>query len=265
MSIGVRGTKRVDNKTRPDEPIIVFFLTSPGSGSTALAKLLATDPKVCLLSPWGEGKSLVPEFQSKTRWNPRLKFDAQRLKRIWLSRFNDEYAKDNRVSIVVEKSPPNMVRIESLLSLFDTTLCFALIRNPYASVANVLRRAKLARRNEAELLPTEAVATMATKWCRRASILKQKCDQLHLQVIHYEDFCAEPKRSLGNLTGLLNIIDSIDYCRELSVKDYSERNVIKDFNASAISTASAAELSQMTDVFKDHLPLLTYFGYRIGP
>ena len=253
--------KYPDNNTVPQEPIIVFFLTPPNSGSTVLAKLLATDPKVCLLSSRGEGGWLVPELRSKARWDP-IDFNAERLKRTWLSRFHNKRTRDNRLSVIVEKSPPNMVRIETMLSLFDSTLCFALVRNPYATVASRLTRQKLAWQEQHKSIPKDAAIRHAKKWCQQASILKQKCDQLELQVIRYEDFCADPKSALESINGLQSIVDSIDYSRELLVKDYSERKPVRNANTTAISTASAAELSDMTNVFKDHLQLLTRFGYR---
>jgi hypothetical protein len=51
------------------------------------------------------------------RWDPAKKVDWASVRAVWLHRVAELRAR-GRVDVVIEKSPPNMVRLEGLLEAF---------------------------------------------------------------------------------------------------------------------------------------------------
>jgi len=100
----------------------LFIITPPYSGSTALAILLNGSPNSMILNPRGEGQWLIQSFCDDDRWNPAKEVDWELVKRTWLERYRIINLHVSRVRVVIEKSPPNMVRINQLIKTFREAL-----------------------------------------------------------------------------------------------------------------------------------------------
>ena len=110
-----------------DEPQFIFWLTFRNSGSTAIAQLLSTNPLVALLNKRGEGQWLVPGMCEHDRWDEAKPVDFDSVKAVWLNRYQQIKARrtDREIKYILEKSPPNIMRIRSLIGLFRKTIAVA--------------------------------------------------------------------------------------------------------------------------------------------
>ena len=122
------------------QPHFLFVVTPPYSGSTALTRLLNTGQRTTLLHRRGEGQWLIPGLSQKDRWDPEKKVNYESVRAVWLHEYQRLRRADNRAEVVIEKSPPNMVRLEELSSLFRYRSFLANNRNPYANCASMLYR-----------------------------------------------------------------------------------------------------------------------------
>lgn len=114
---------------KSNEPHFLFIITSPYSGSTALSELLNSSHRTMILQERGEGQWLIPGLCEEDRWNPDKKVNYESVKAVWLNRFQSVQRLVQHVDVVIEKSPPNMMRIEELSSQFRNYSFIANNRN----------------------------------------------------------------------------------------------------------------------------------------
>lgn len=119
-----------------NQPHFFFLITPPYSGSTAIAKLLDTSHKTMTLTPNGEGQWLIPGLCQQDRWKPEKEVNYESVKAVWLNAFQKEKRVNSHIDVVIEKSPPNMMRLDNLLSQFTDYSILANNRNPYANCAS---------------------------------------------------------------------------------------------------------------------------------
>lgn len=79
-----------------------------------MAKILNTSHRTVLLENRGEGQWLVPGLCQEDRWNPDKQVDYASVRAVWMNRFQMLKQFTPGADVVVEKSPPNMVRLEQL-------------------------------------------------------------------------------------------------------------------------------------------------------
>jgi len=116
-----------------DQPHFLFIITPPFSGSTALSELLSTSHRTMILQPRGEGQWLVPGLSEKDRWSPDKEVNYLSVKATWLSTYQQVKRLTQNIDVVIEKSPPNMMRIEQLSSQFRDYSFLVNNRDPYAN------------------------------------------------------------------------------------------------------------------------------------
>lgn len=209
----------------------------------------------------GEGQWLLPRMNYAERWNPSHKIDYQALKTVWLNRYQSVKQLVHNVDVVIEKSPPSMLRIEKIAALFQSYSFLALNREPYASCAS-----QLYRYFDVDVLGPdkrrEELNTLAEHWLMRSHILKEKIVKLDIPYISYEGFCADPASILEILMLPEGVVDTIDVKAELSVKDYQKQR-ISDQNQRQLSKLSDSEIDFLTELFKSERELLEYFRYEL--
>ena len=114
--------------------IYLFVLCPPYSGSTVLWKLLSTSPKVSALPREGQFLNTVKNIMRKNPWNPQRTFPWNVIKSKW------EEVWDCSKPILLEKSPPNIIRAFEIEKVFSPAYFIAMIRNPYAFCEGFSRR-----------------------------------------------------------------------------------------------------------------------------
>ena len=117
----------------------LFILCPPYSGSTLLNELISTSNNVSSNNNQGtrEGQKLPSVkkimFDHDDRWNIGLKYDWEFIKKEWLKHW------DISKPILLEKSPPNLIRAFDIQSCFQPCYFICMIRNPYAFCEGFIR------------------------------------------------------------------------------------------------------------------------------
>ena len=237
----------------------LFILTLPNSGSTALAKLLDSSPFTGTLTNNAEGQWLIPGMCKEDRWNNNKYVDYKSVFSVWSTKTQRLLSKNPDLEVIIEKSPPNMMRIEKLIDFFSNYSLLANNRNPYAYCASLLYRYHDGENLESfERL--EKINDAALEWISKSRTLKSAAIKFKIPVITYEDFCKSPASIICNLNIPENVKNSINFDSNVLVKDYSAQK-IENKNEEQISKLTRSEIETVTTLLQPESTLLEYFGY----
>ena len=245
-----------------DQPIFFFIVTPPYSGSTAMAKLLNTGERTDFLQKEAEGQWLVPGLCESDRWRQNKPVNYESVKAVWLNRFQENSGKSGqRPDVIIEKSPPNMMRLRALSEQFNSVAYLATNRNPFANCASILRRqhadTALDPKRRAKLLEN-----LAENWLTRSRQIKAILDLLDCPFISYEEFCKNPWTILSKLELPAHVIEQIDCAATIEVKDYWPQK-ISNQNARQIAQLDSLDLQVIFDVLQTDQELVRFFGYDL--
>jgi hypothetical protein len=244
-----------------NEPLFIFIVTPPYSGSTALCKLLNTSHRSMLLDPRGEGQWLVPGLSNSQRWQAELAVDYESVRAVWLNKFQSVQALTQTIDVVIEKSPPNMVRMEQLSSQFKSCSFLANNRDPYANCASILYR-----HHDADNLDTDRrisiVQKLAADWQFRSEYIRKLVEKKSIPLVTYETFCDDPASVISALDIAENLKASINPVAEVQVKDYGQQPVFNQ-NERQISSISRQEIAAISSVLVKDRHLMDFFGYEL--
>jgi hypothetical protein len=167
------------------------------------------------------------------------------------------------VEVVIEKSPPNLVRVDQLIKAFPNHSLMAFNRDPFAHCSSVLyRHADPAHKTDAERV--DAVRMVAHGWLDRSTWLRRWIEELHVVHFTYEEFCAEPATCVETLAELVPVLTTADTSSGIRVKDY-EQQELENHNARQIGLLRAPELDAISTVLRTQPALVEYFGYDTEP
>lgn len=101
-----------------------------------MAGLLLKSPKTWCTWADAEGQWVLAVRSEMRRdpWNPQVDFDWRRIRKVWMK------SKPADKSILVEKSPPNVLRLRSIVKVFPDSLFVISNGNPYAWLSSVMHR-----------------------------------------------------------------------------------------------------------------------------
>jgi hypothetical protein len=242
------------------QPHFLFIITPPNSGSTALAGLLSSSPRTMLLTNNGEGQWLIPGLCEEDRWNPDKAVNYASIKAVWLHVYQKARTLVPTVDTVIEKSPPNMMRLEQLVAQFRDYSLIAINRNPYASCAS-----KLYRYHPAELLNSQqrkiVLTKTATNWLSHSARIRELVLKLKIPLLTYEDFCDAPSTLLSKLDLPPGVAQTIDLDTQVSVKEYPIQR-ISNQNARQMSYLTHEDIDHISANLERNGALLEFFGYR---
>jgi hypothetical protein len=242
-----------------DQPHFLFIITPPNSGSTALIELLNSSHKTMILQPRGEGQWLVPGLCEKDRWNPDKEVDYLSVKAVWLRKYQDINRLTQNVDVVLEKSPPNMMRMEMLSSQFKDFSFMANNRNPYAVCASVLYRHYDVEKIDSDDRK-EILGNLAKEWVIRSLKIQELVTRLKFPLLTYEEFCHNPTSVLNFLNLPDSVSQSINTNANVKVKDYEIQPIINQ-NGRQISKLTGEEIECIRQVLNPNTELMAYFGY----
>lgn len=244
-----------------DQPHFIFVITPPFSGSTALSELINTSHRTMILQPRGEGQWLVPGLCEKDRWNPEKEVNYLSVKATWLSVYQQVRRLTQNVDVVIEKSPPNMMRMETLSLQFRYNSFIANNRDPYANCASILYR----NHDADNLSPDkrkEVLGSLAKDWIMRSDKIKELISILNAPLLTYEEFCRKPSSVINMLNTPNGVSESINPDANVKVKDYNPQP-ISNQNERQISKLADEEIEHISESLKSNTELLEYFGYQL--
>ena len=214
-----------------------------------------------LLQEDGEGQWLIPALCDSDRWNPDKVIDYSSIKAVWLNTFQRAHRKDRNIRIVIEKSPPNMVRLERLSAQFQDFSFLAINRDPYANCSSILyRHFKPDSLSSAQRMST--LEKIAENWLKRSATIRNLVNRLAIPLLTYESFCNDPASILEKISLPDGALDSINIHAAIQVKDYRPQPITNQ-NQRQIANLSNTEVAQLSEILVNHMEVLQFFGYSL--
>lgn len=234
------------------EHVFVFVLCPPFCGSTLLMELLCTSPVASATNYFGtrEGQTLPTVrhllFDHERRWDPALEIDWRFVRSEWMQYW------DQTARVLIEKSPPHLVRARALQQNFTPARFLISWRNPYAHSEGFIARGVRA---------SEAAA-------RAIDCLRFQRSNLELEnalAIPYETVVDRPSDCVASILGFLPELESLDWAREFRAHNRSrgkEAGGLANTNQTQIDRLTPLQLSEINRVFEPERSLIEFFGYE---
>jgi len=221
----------------------LFILCPPASGSTLLWQILRTSPQVASLP--GEGQALAREILfNRQRWDPRMPVDWEQVRKAW------EEAWDMSKPVLLEKSPPHLVRARQLEAFFPESHFVVMMRNPYAFCEGIKRRWK----------SDWSYAAIARFWIDWAGHQLANLRQLRRTLsIRYEDLTADPQEHCRRLVSF--IPELVELHAEAEFRVFEKTQKIENLNPRQIARLTRGDILEINSVLKDNPELLKGFQY----
>lgn len=230
----------------------LFVLCPPYCGSTVLWKLLATSQQVSALPAEGQ---FLPELQDIMRahpWRRDAPLPWAHIKTVWESYW------DHAKPVLLEKSPPNLIRVDEIRAHFQPVKFIAMVRNPYAHAEGLMRR------NGWPVARAANFALMCLRTQRRNA--DSADDTLTLT---YESLVQDPSAACERLTAFVPELGPLDHGASFEVHsvDGTLTRQITDLNGQKMAALTPDSLSSLNEVFAPARDLLAAWGYDLyrGP
>ena len=236
--------------TTENRPRYLFVLCPPYSGSTLLWKLLATSPNVSALPSEGQ---FLPELELIMRdrpWRDELSLPWPHIKSVWLSYW------DTSKPILLEKSPPHLIRARQIANHFQPVSFIVMARNPYALCEGLIRRNQWTAREAAEHALRCLLAQQEN--------LQQFPDSLK---ITYESLTRNPVAESQRIIGFLPELESLDSQASFKIHsiDGTLDRPIVDLNPRKIAALSVEQIVDINSVLGQGQEALESWGYKLMP
>ncbi len=222
----------------------LFILCPPACGSTLLWQILKTSPRVSAFK--SEGQALVRALLfTSDRWNPNKPIPWHKVKEKWHEHW------DLDQPVLVEKSPPHLVRAHQLEKQFPESYFIIMIRNPYAFCEGVKRR----------WLNKVSYFNLAKFWvtCAKYQIDNNRHLQ-HCITFTYEDLTDNPEQVCQRIIDFVPDLEKLHPKREFDV--FEREMSITNLNDRQIARLSDNDIFAINEVCKRYPSFFSYFNYR---
>lgn len=226
----------------------LFVLCPPYSGSTLLWKLLSTSKSVSSLP--GEGQFL-PELESLMRdkqWDPEQKRPWPEIRRVWESYW------DMSKPVLLEKSPPNIIRARELVVHFHPARFIVMVRNPYAQSEGLMRHNGWNVNRAGHFAMT----------CLRAQLSNAR-ELKDPFVMTYESLVQDPASACQQLATFMPELADMDHEARFEIHsiDGTLNRPITELNTKKIASLSAETLAALNAIFELHRETVEAWGYEL--
>ena len=231
----------------------LFILSAPLCGSTLLHEVICSGTNVSANNTWGtrEGQKL-PTVQNAmylntNKWNSTEEFDWVWIREEWLNYW------DTSKPILLEKSPPNIVRAGSIERAFEPSYFIVMVRNPYAQCEGLMRRNGETASNAAQLV------------LERMKMQKNNLRQLkNVFLLTYEQLCDQPEESLDKLKSFLPALNDLSINETFKSHNIENEHLpLTNLNKKKMARLSNTALREINQVFKPGVKFLDFFGYQL--
>ncbi len=230
----------------------LFILTPPASGSTLLTEILMTSPHVSCNNPESsrkEGQKVdsVRQIMRDDPWNEMKEMPWPFIKKEWRKKW------DLGRPVLLEKSPPNLLRSAAIEKHFIPAFFIVFIRNPYANCEHWIRKNSWSPERSSEF------------WVRLAGYQKWNLENLGRRLyLRYEDLVSDQEGSRRKILEFIPEIESLVTERIFDAPNISgESSEIRDFNKQKINNLSPDQLAGINSVLKENEEIMDYFQYSL--
>lgn len=226
----------------------LFVLCPPYSGSTLLWKLLATSVNVSALPREGQ---FLPEVESLMRakpWNASHALPWPEIRKVWESYW------DMSKPVLLEKSPPNIIRTGEILANFQPVKFIVMVRNPYAQSEGLMRR------NNWNINRAARFSMM----CLQKQLTNTR-ELDHTLVLTYESLVQDPAAACEKIAAFMPELNDLDPTANFEVHsiDGTVDRPITDLNARKIASMPDETIISMTEIFMEHRETMDAWGYEL--
>jgi hypothetical protein len=228
----------------------LFVVGCYNSGTTLLSKLLLSHPQISGLTEEGmflTDRLAMPEHFGWTRMWHRCEVeirardaamteaDFTAIRRQW------GFWEKGAVDVYLEKSIPNVLRMEALQAAFAPACFVHIVRNGFAVAEGIARKAQLDRFPNADFPDRYPIELCAAQWRRSLEVVDEARPRLtDFLEITYEDLCAEPEATLRAVEAFAGVDrGGVDVAGEFTI--HKTRSAVQDMNAASIARLSAAD------------------------
>jgi hypothetical protein len=268
------------------QPNYLFLAIPNFCGSTLIHNLIATAPDVVTLpfsepfkedgsDKWQkdfvEGNTLAPygyknlhgphsiECNMEHVYNDPSNYNWGLIAQRWHTEWN---FKNVDAKIRLQKTPADVLRVKMMLPYFPNTKWIVSVRDPYAYVESLTRKATFA------MEPVRQLDQICHHVTRIMELQKENKKLLgkNAYVVTYEDFCARPEYHREQLGTWLSGLEKIDFNKELNVKGTNTTNVIKDESEQRIQHMVDDKpdiFERINEFFIPKKKIIEYWGYEL--
>jgi hypothetical protein len=231
----------------------LFILSPAYCGSTLIHQVVSTSQNVSPNNTRGtrEGQTLpiVSKimFDHDKRWDSATDFDWPRVKKEWMKYW------DTSKTVLLEKSPPNIVRAASIATHFQPAYFIIFTRDPYAHCHGIMRRHDVA--------PDVAARLVLEYLNYQVNNAKKLPNSVN---ISYEELTDQPQSASKKLKELLPELKDVDPASVVSSKNFRQEALkLTNLNAEKIAQLSEEDIQAINAVFTGEPETLNFFGYRL--
>lgn len=234
-----------------------FICACSNSGTTLLNDMLGQHPDIGTIDPegqfWTERLPKAVGGPEERLWALRLEHyamdehaqvDAAMVKRDWARGFNDPHR-----TVLLEKSPPNAVRMRWLQRHFEPASFLCIVRNGYAVAEGIARKTG------------HPIETTARQWAEANARMKQDFARVERGLwIRYEDLAADPRATMERIASFLDV--DPEPLRQAAAARHAVFGVeseVVDMNAQSLARLTDAQRAAIEDAAGD---ALAEHGYR---
>jgi len=238
-----------------------------------MSQYLAAHTRDSYLPPFGncEGQ-MVPSVKKIMRnkpWESSSIFDWRFIKKEW-----DTLAIDQKKSSFIECSPPNIMRVSSILDSFEDRQYIFSISSPYSFIASCIYNYFSARNGRTFkwrgiaydhmfLKFDDMIPIVAETWVKMASIQKNNIELYgrNKLIINYEDFCANPMKLLD----LFNVEHLGENAQTSLIKGKGNSNIsqISNMLPKHLKFLRNKGISRINSILKKSMELMEWHGYSL--
>lgn len=185
-------------------------------------------------------------------------YDWPGIKKTW----DENWTKTNPdAPIRMQKTPADVFRIQMMLEYFDPLRWIVMVRNPYAHVESIMRKATF------HMDPIKQIDQVCFHAIRSIGIQIGNAKLLgdKAYVMTYEDFVARPEFHREQLGRFLPGLEAMDFGAELWLKG-AKVEAIKDDSAEKFQKlvdAVPGIVDTINEYFEPFEPLLNHWGYEL--
>ena len=225
----------------------LFILCPPYSGSTVLWKLVSTSAAVSSLPREGQHLPEVKEVMRNKAWHSEVKLPWQNIKEVWHGYW------DRSKPLLVEKSPPNLIRASEIVEYFNPVYFLLMVRNPYAHCEGLIRR-------------TNMNAQRAANFTVRC--MRQQAENAHklnnTLCFTYEELTENPGHISRGIQSFIPDIGALRHTQSFKVHSIDgivERGLV-NLNKKKIENLSVYSLRRINKVLKRNADIMAHWGYK---